>query len=567
MKKWIYKDTTESRAVKFAEENKIGRIFSYLLLNRGIDTYEKIRSFVYTGIDSLCDPYEITGICKAVSRIKTAAESNEKVTVYGDYDVDGITSSALLKDALSHIGINADIYIPNRLDEGYGLNKSAIDKIKANGTTLIITVDTGITAVDEVDYGMGRGIDFIVTDHHEPLEIIPKAEAVIDPKLDDDSKCHNLAGVGVAFKLACAVLGEKSELKTIVSKYIDLVCLGTISDIVPLTGENRFYAKYGLKYFKKTSNPGLRALIKHAGYQDKNIDETAIGFGIAPRINAAGRLGKAEYAMKLLTTSSDAEAENLAAYLCEINDARKKTEQEMFLDATEIIENSESFTDDKILVAAKQGWHKGVLGIVASRLLEKFGKPVILLSIDEHGLAHGSARSIPGLDIFSLIESCSGLTERFGGHSMAAGLTLKQENINTFRKEINKTAYIIIPDENLIPALEIDYEAEPDEITLDLAEKLSFFEPYGAENPCPVFAMRNLTVCTAARTRDGKHLRLKCECGGVYFFCIAFNIGDSGIAEGNNIDVAFNLKINDYNGDYNFIIKDIIINKQNSEAV
>lgn len=561
MKKWIYKDTSESKAVKFAEENNIGRIFSYLLLNRKIDTYEKIRKFVYTGIDSLSDPFEIPGICAAADRINAAAKSGEKVTVYGDYDVDGITSSTLLKDALSLIGINAGVYIPDRLKEGYGLNNAAIDKIRESGTKLIVTVDTGITAVAEVEYGLACGIDFVITDHHEPLEIIPKAAAVADPKLDEASPCAGLAGVGVAFKLACALLCDKYELKTIVSRYIDLVSLGTISDIVPLTGENRFYAKYGLKYFKQTKNPGLRALIRHAGYSERTIDETAIGFGIGPRINAAGRLGKAGYALKLLNTKSDEEADRLAKYLCEINDSRKTIEQGIFESAVSMIEQSGDLGEDRIIVAAKEGWHEGVLGIVASKLLERFGKPVILMSIDENGIAHGSARSVPALNIFTVLENCAQYTERFGGHSMAAGLTIKQENIVPFKTAANKFASIMVSEDELMPTLEIDYEAEPSEITLELAKKLSFFEPFGAENPCPVFAMRDLTVNTAALTRDGKHLRLRCECMGMYFYCIAFNMGGLDIRQGDNIDIAFNLKINDYNGDYNFIIKDIIINR------
>ncbi len=561
MKKWIYKDTSESKAVKFAEENNIGRIFSYLLLNRGIDTNEKIRKFVYTGIDSLSDPFEIPGIRAAADRIKAAAKSGEKVTVYGDYDVDGITSSTLLKDALSLIGINAGVYIPDRLKEGYGLNNAAIDKIRESGTKLIVTVDTGITAVSEVEYGLACGIDFVITDHHEPLETVPKAAAVADPKLDETSPCGSLAGVGVAFKLACALLYDKYELKTIVSRYIDLVSLGTISDIVPLIGENRFYAKYGLKYFKQTKNPGLRALIRHAGYAERTIDETAIGFGIGPRINAAGRLGKAGYALKLLNTKSDEEADSLAKYLCEINNSRKAIEQEIFESAVSMIEQSDELGEGRIIVAAKEGWHEGVLGIVASKLLERFGKPVILMSIDENGIAHGSARSVPSLNIFSVLENCAQYTERFGGHSMAAGLTIKQENIAPFRAAANEFASVMVSEDELMPTLEIDYEAEPSEITLDLAKKLSFFEPFGAENPCPVFAMRDLTVDTAALTRDGKHLRLKCECMGIYFYCIAFNMGGLDIRQGDNIDIAFNLKINDYNGDYNFIIKDIIINR------
>ncbi len=558
MKHWIYKDTSVTAAAEFAERANIGDIFSYLLLNRGIDTVEEVRSFIYPNISHMHDPFLLTDMEKAVFRIKKAAQNHEKVTIYGDYDVDGLTSVTILSDALKSLGINAEIYIPDRLHEGYGLNNEAIKSIAGDGTTLIITVDLGATATDEVEYGNGLGLDFVITDHHQLGEKLPDAVAVVNPHREDCRYPYKeLAGVGVAFKLASALLSDKFDYKSILVKYVDLLCLGTIADIVPLTGENRFYAKYGLTHFHETKNFGLKALIKYGGFENRQITETVIGFGIAPRINAAGRMGNAQEALNLLTAKSEADAEHFAQILCNLNDQRKLTEQEIFRQA--LAETEGSCDEYNVIVASGRGWHTGIIGIVASRLLDIYHKPVIVLSIDEHGMAHGSARSIENFFMFDALSSCGGLLEKFGGHDMAAGLTIKEENIPAFRAAINEIASIVLPEDAFRETLEIDYEAEVTEIDIGLAEKLKFFEPYGTDNPRPVFSMSNLTVVDSAPTKDGKHLRARLNCMGRHLWCIGFGMGDIHLTPGETVDIAFNLELNEYNGskEENLILRDI----------
>ena len=557
MKQWLYKDTSITKAELFAKEAGIGLIFAYLLLNRGIDSKEDSTKFIYPSISELHDPFLLADMKKGVERIRKAAAFGEKVTVFGDYDVDGLTSTAILTDTLSVIGINADSYIPDRIHEGYGLNNDAIKSIAKTGTRLIVTVDLGVTAISEVEYGNSLGIDFVITDHHQLSETLPDAYAVINPnRADCNYPYKHLAGVGVAFKLASALLSDRFDYKTIFSRYYDLLCLGTISDIVPLTGENRLYAKYGLKHFQNTQNPGLKALIKYSGYENRIINETAVGFGIGPRINCAGRMGNVEIAHKALTTKDAGEASSLASSLCEINEERKKVEQEVFEQAIKQIGESDI---QNVIVVYGKGWHTGIIGIVASKILDLYYRPTVVLGIDDNGIAHGSARSVSGFNIFDAFSACSELLEKFGGHEMAAGLTLKEENIPVFSQAINHYSDIIASDELFIPSIEVDYEADPTEIDITLAEKIKYFEPFGTDNPCPVFALRDMSVIECGPTRDGKHLRLRGNCNGKHFWCIGFNMGNESIKPGDIIDLAFNLEINEYNNnrDVSLIIRDI----------
>ncbi len=562
MKKWVYKNTSHSTVTDFSQNAEIPEIYAYLLLNRGIDNYDDTKKFVYPSINDVHNPFLLKDMDKAVNRIKQAIQSGEKIAVYGDYDVDGLTSSAIIKDALQCLGIGCTVYIPDRLNEGYGLNTDAIKKLAQEDINLIITVDTGITAVEEVEFGNSLGIDFVITDHHQLLDFLPKAVAVVNPHREDSEyPFRELAGVGVAFKLASALLSEQFEKKQIVMKYIDLVSLGTISDMVPLIGENRFYAKYGLKHMPSTQNIGIKQLIRYSGYEGKILDEIAVGFGLGPRINAAGRMGKAELALRLLTTDSENEASELAGMLCNINEQRKSIEQEIFLQAVEQIENSDE--TNKVLVVSGKNWHKGIMGIVASKIMDLYYRPVVLLSIDDEGVAHGSCRSVDDFDIFDALCRCDEFLIKYGGHAMAAGLTLNEENVNGFKIAINHLASILLSENSLVPKIEIDYEAEACEIDMELVEKITYFEPYGTNNPCPVFSMRDMMVINSAVTRDGKHLRLRCQNHGFYFYCIGFNMGHLSIKEGDRIDIAFNIKINEFNGkrDFNFIIKDIITYK------
>lgn len=558
MKKWIYKDTSVTRANELSKEAGIGWIFSFLLIGRGIDCSSDVKNFVYPNISQMNNPFLLKDMDKAVDRIKKAIKNNEKITVYGDYDVDGLTSTAIILDMLSVFGVKADYYIPDRINEGYGLNKNALDIISQNGTKLIITVDLGSTAIEEVEYGNSLGLEFVITDHHQLMDSLPSACAVVNPHRDDCSyPFKNLAGVGVAFKLASAMLSDLYDNKIILQRYYDLLSLGTISDIVSLKDENRLYTKYGLKHFSSTKNEGLKALIKQCGFDASNFNETAIGFGIGPRINSAGRLGKVEVALKLLTTNNTHDAEFYAAQLCEMNNTRKTIEQDIFTEAEKQINEQETL--DNILVVYSKGWHTGIIGIVASKLVDRYNRPTIILSIDENGSCHGSGRSIPGFNLFDALSFCSSYLQKYGGHEMAAGLTLNETDIPRFIKAINEYSSIVMSEDMFIPALEIDYEADPTEIGVELAEKLIFFEPYGQDNPKPVFSMRNMEVVSSSETRDGKHLRMRCSCMGKHFWCIGFNMASEKPAPGSIVDLAFNLEINEYNNtkDISLVIKDI----------
>ena len=558
MKKWVYKDVSVTKTNELSDTAGIGWLFAYLLIGRGIETVDEVKEFVYPNFNLMYDPFLLNDMDKAVSRIKTAVNLGEKITVYGDYDVDGLTSTAIILDMLEIMGVKADVYIPDRIHEGYGLNKDALKQIANNGCKLIITVDLGATAIEEIEYGNSLGLEFVVTDHHQLLERLPEALAIVNPHRDDcPYPFKNLAGVGVAFKLATAVLSDKYDSKVVLQRYYDLLSLGTISDIVSLTGENRLYTKYGLKHFSNTCNVGLKTLLKLTGFDNSVINETSIGYGLGPRINSAGRMGKVETALNLLISKNINEAEYFAGQLCEMNASRKSIEQDIFLQAEKQIAEFENI--DNIIVVYSKNWHTGIIGIVASRLVEIHSRPVIILSVDDNGICHGSGRSIRNFNLFDSLTYCSSLLEKYGGHEMAVGLTIKENNILEFIKAINNYASIVIDEDMLVPYLEIDYEADPTEITIDLAEKLKFFEPYGQDNPKPIFSMRNMEVISCNETRDGKHLRMHCSSMGKHFWCIGFNMAQEKPAVGSIIDLAFNLDINEYNNtkDISLVIKDI----------
>lgn len=551
---WQISGIDQARMEQFAEDAGIGRIFAGLLLQRDIVDKQAVKRFIWPDIRLLHDPFLLNDMEQAVDRIRKARERGEHVTVYGDYDVDGVTSTAVILQCLHSLGVDADFYIPHRVEEGYGIHKEAVDEIQKRGSTLIVTVDTGITALDEVAYAKTLGIDCIVTDHHQPFEALPQAVAVINPARADSSyPFSSLAGVGVAFKLVCALLREH-DIKSVLGQYIDLVCLGTISDVVPLIGENRIFAKFGLKILNKTNNIGIKALLKLSGA--KSVNSTTVGFMLGPRINAAGRMERAEEALRLLLAESTEQAERQAHLLCEINQKRQQTELMILQQAIEMM--GHDFDDRKVIVLAHTDWHQGVIGIVASKLLDRYHKPVILLRVED-GIAHGSARSIPGFHMFDALCECEELLERFGGHELAAGLTIREENIAPFTVLINEIADIVISPGALLPTLAVNMVLKPEEVTLELAEKLGFFEPFGAGNPTPVFAMYELEVTESKPTRDGKHLRLTVKKRGLYFSCIGFGMGDAEISTGDWIDIAFELSINEYNNirNLNLVLKDI----------
>ncbi len=558
-KKWLLREFDKQRVIEISKDFKISPLTAIVLYNRGICDDEAIKTFLSKDLGVMYDPFLMRDMDKAVERIMAAKNANEKITIYGDYDVDGITAIAILYKHLSDMGIAVDYYVPDRMQEGYGVNRDALDKIKQEGSSLIITVDTGITAVEECEYARSIGLDVIVTDHHECKEKIPQVYAAIDPKRKDCGyPFKSLAGVGVVFKLIQALDGNKS-LPDLMEKYADLMCLGTVADISPLVDENRIIVTEGLKRFKNTKNVGLKALID-VSTNGKAITASTIGYIIAPRINASGRLGCASRSVELFLTDDEKKAAELAQSLCEENSLRQQTEKKMFKEALEYIENHPEIKDDKIIVIPHEDWHHGIVGIVSSKITEKFYKPSILFAIDGDE-AKGSGRSVSGFNLFETLENCSDLLEKFGGHELAAGLTIKAENIAEFRNRINELAKDQINEAMLVPTVMLDAAIKVPYITIDTVNDINRLQPFGVDNPNPAFAVRNIKIHKISVMSDGKHLRMTLFKDGRYLDSVGFGMGEyyHHLEEGDFIDVAFALDINDYKGFQNvqLILKDI----------
>ncbi len=558
-KKWLLREFDKERVIEISKKFGISPLTAIILYNRGVREDAAITKFLSKDLDVLHDPYLLKDMEKAVERIFRARDNNEKITIYGDYDVDGITAIAILYKHLTEMGIEVGYYVPDRMQEGYGVNLEALDKIRAEGTSLIITVDTGITAVEECEYAKSIGLDVIVTDHHECKERIPAVYAAIDPKQKDCSyPFKSLAGVGVVFKLIQALDGGKS-LPDLVEKYADLMCLGTVADISPLIDENRVIVTEGLKRFKGTKNVGLKALID-VSTNGKNITTSTIGYTIAPRINASGRLGCASRSVELFLTDDGKKAAALAESLCEENTLRQQTEQKMFREAMEYLEEHPEVKEDNVIVIPHKNWHHGIVGIVSSKITEKFYKPSILFAVDEEE-AKGSGRSVNGFNLFGALEHCSDLLERFGGHELAAGLTIKAENIEAFRKKINECSQGEITETMLTPTILLDAAIKVPYITIDTVHDINRLQPFGVDNPIPSFAVRNIKIHKISVMSEGKHLRMTLLKDGKYLDSVGFGMGEyyQYLEEGDMIDVAFALDINDYKGFQNvqLILKDI----------
>ena len=546
-KKWQIYEVDEEKVEEISKKYHVNKLLATILANRNIVNEEQIRLFLNPTRNDFHDPYLITDMEKAINRIVEAIEKQEKVTIYGDYDVDGITSITVLKSFLQDRGLEVSQYIPNRLNEGYGLNKNAIDKIHNNGCELMITVDCGISAIEEIEYANSLGIETIVTDHHEPGNELPNALAVIDNKRKDSTyPFRELAGVGVVFKVIQA-LGIKLRLKEEeYLKYLDIVCIGTISDIVPLVDENRVIAKLGLLLIKQTKNIGLRSIIQSSGYT--KIDSNSISFGIAPRINACGRMGKAEDALQLFLSKNINEVSQLTNKLNEYNRLRQDTEKKIFENAIRQIEE-EHLAENATITVGGHHWHHGVIGIVSSKITEMYFKPSILLSFEEDGIGTGSGRSIPGFDLHEALSKCTDTIEKFGGHSMAIGITIKKEKFEAFKKEfeeIAKEAKI----EEIVPIINIDAKIDFSSINKEMVESLKELEPFGEGNKMPVFAFKNLKIDSIRALSEGKHLKLTLKEGNTVVNAIGFNMG--GLAEeyriGDKIDVVGVLEVNTFNG-------------------
>ena len=545
-KKWQIYQVNEREIEELQEKYKINKLLATILSNRGITEEDKIEKFLKPRRNDFYDPYGMPDMDITVDRILKAIKNKEKTIIYGDYDVDGITSVTVLKSFLEDRGLNVGVYIPNRLDEGYGLNKAAVEKIAQKGYTLMITVDCGISAIEEVAYANELGIETLITDHHEPGNELPKALAVVDAKRKDNTyQFRNLAGVGVVFKLIQAIsiklnLEEKEYLK-----YLDIVCIGTISDIVPLTDENRVIVKLGLKLVQQTKNLGLRSILQATGYN--KIDSIAISFGVAPRINACGRMGHQEDALNLFLSKDINQVNELTQKLNGYNKERQEIEKSIFDDAVEQIKR-DGLEENSTITLMGKNWHHGVIGIVASKITEMYFKPSILLC-EEGEIGKGSGRSVPGFDLYETLTECSNTIGRFGGHAMAVGITINKEQFGAFRKQFEQLAkekYI----EDIVPILKIDSQISLDEIDKNMVESLRELEPFGEENKTPLFLFRNLKIDSIRALTDGKHLKLTVKENKNIVNAIGFNIGSlsNEYKIGDKIDIVGNLEINSFNG-------------------
>lgn len=555
-KKWECYAVDENKVNELVEKFGISGILARILVNKNITQKDEIDLFMNPTRKDFHDPFLMPDMEIIVDRVLQAIEQKEKIMIYGDYDADGITSITVLKSFLEERGLEVASYIPNRLDEGYGLNKTALKKIYDDGYRLIITVDCGISGIDEVDYANSLGMEVLITDHHEPVETLPKAMAVVDAKRKDNKYPFNqLAGVGVVFKLIQAIsiklgLEEKEYLK-----YLDIVCIGTISDIVPLVDENRVIAKLGLKLIAQTRNIGLKALLEVIGF--KNIDSITISFGVAPRINACGRMGDEQVALDLFLEKDYDKAKKLAIKLNEYNIERQTIEKRIFDEATEKIEKNEK--DKACIIVGSEGWHHGIIGIVASKVTEMYFKPSILICFEGND-GKGSGRSIPGFDLHDALMECSDYLEKFGGHSMAVGVTVNRYKFELFKNKFEEYAKSHDIDK-IIPVINIDSELSLKDIDIDSVKSLQKLEPYGEANKMPVFMIRNLKINSIRALSEGKHLKLTLKDDGYMINAIGFNMGNlsNEYLIDDKVDVIGNLDINSFNGNdsIQLILKDI----------
>lgn len=545
--RWIIQDCDRTLSQTLSKELNISPLVADLLVNRGIVTAETAINFLNKDAANFHDPFLLDSMDIAIARIEKAIENNEKILVYGDYDADGVSSTTVMVRALEQKGARVDFYIPNRFTEGYGPNEAAFRWAGNEGYSVIITVDTGISALHEAKIAKELGIDLIITDHHEVSPELPEAFAIIHPrKPGDHYPFGELAGVGVAFKVAHALLGELPK------HLLEFAVIGTISDLVPLKDENRLIASLGLKAMQNTTNPGLRALLQIAGMEDKEITEETIGFAIGPRINAVGRLGSADPAVELLMTDSEEEAEMIAAEIDEINRDRQRLVNQITEEAIAEVENHFPTDENYVLVIAKEGWNPGVIGIVASRLVEKFYRPTIVLSIDmEKGVAKGSARSIEGFDLFENLSTCRDILPHFGGHAMAAGMTLKLEDVETLRNRLNHLASEILIEEDFSPLMNVDIRCSMDDVSVATIEEMLQLAPFGVGNPKPLVCIEEVSLQQIRKIGSQmNHLKVIFEKEGQVLDAVGFGYGylADEISPLSTVKVVGELSINEWNG-------------------
>jgi len=563
-KTWVYSRISEDEAERVSRQAGISKLAAKVFLSRGMNESDVINDFLNPTLESLHNPFLMKDMDKAADRLIQAIESGERIVIYGDYDVDGITSTSILYDFLRKKQAHVDYYIPDRIEEGYGISKIGIDRIYESGTDLILTVDCGIAAIDEVRYAINKGMDIIITDPHECKDELPEALAVVNPHRSDcNYPFKELAGVGVAFKLLNA-LCIKMDCDREYMGYLDLVALGTIADVVPLIGENRVIAKYGIQEIENTSNLGLRTLINCSGLKGKAINSFGVSFILSPRINAAGRLGDAARAVKLFTTDSEKEAQDISIELNDENRLRQETETDILNQAIDLIEKEIDLEKEKVIVVTGQNWHHGVIGIVASRITERYYRPCIMLSVDD-GIAKGSGRSIEGLNLFKALCYCDNLLQKYGGHELAVGLTLEEKNIHDFRKMINQYADEVMDEKDLVPRIKIDAYINKNDINIESVMELEKLAPFGAGNPEPAFVCEALEIGEIYTVGNNKHLKLKLKCQDTSFDAIGFNMSNlvNSYNLGDIIDSAFSLGINTWNSDcrIQMNLKDIALNE------
>lgn len=571
MKVWSVAKVNKERAIAMANRLEIPPLLAMMLDIRGITKEEDVINFLQENKE-FSDPFLMKDMDKAVERITTAVENGEKICVYGDYDADGVTSTSLLYSYLrDSLGADVMFYIPTRTGEGYGMNKGAVDKIHSLGVTLIITVDNGISAREEIDYANSLGIDTVITDHHMPSGAIPKAVAVVNAhQKDDKSPFKDFSGVGVAFKLVMAIEGEYADVDSLLENFSDIATLGTIGDIVPLVGENRTLVKNGLRHIQNSDRIGINAMKQESGIAEKEINSSNVAFTLVPRINAGGRLGSSEKSVNLLLTEDEDEAVTIADKLGMDNRERQSIEKEILASIDEEVRRTPNIVNDKILVFAGKGWHQGVVGIAASRIKDIYDKPTIIIGIDDDGVARGSGRSVEGFSLCDAVFACSEHLTHYGGHPMAVGISLEKEKINDFRKAINAYCKDIKMPYNI---LHIDCKLNPNQLDLSILDCLSYIEPCGASNPSPIFGLYNMTIIATKEIGNGKHMRITLSRGQgqvpVYAVYFNHNFQSCSYRNGDIVDVAVSLDRNIYNGQENLsvIIKDIKYSQSNNEEL
>lgn len=594
--RYVFGDPVTDAAIdEMAKKLGRSRLFAVLLHNRGYKNAEDAMRFLHFEEENLHDPYLLRDMDKATDRIFKAIKEKEKICVYGDYDVDGVTAVSTLYLYLTSLGASVTVKIPKRDGEGYGVSCSAVKTLAQDGVGLIITVDTGITAYEEIEYASTLSLDFVVTDHHECRDELPAACAVVNPHRHDcEYPFKELAGVGVVFKLVCALEMKRcraegraidAALRKICLDYLDLVALGTIADVMPIVDENRLIVSMGLSLMENSSRPGLRALIdatsgKKAGEDSKKrkINSSFIGFGVAPRINAAGRISDAAIAVRALLADED-EAEALADELCEINKRRQVEENAIAEEAYAMIDDLADMDKNPIIVLDSNNWQQGIIGIVASKITEKYGLPSILVSFDGSAGLHptpldegrGSGRSIKGLNLVEALNYCEDLLVKHGGHELAAGLTIKRSNLEDFRDRINEYAREHLDDEAFKITMDADCELRASDINLALAKEIQLLEPYGTGNATPLFVLKDATAKRISATKGGDHTRMTIEKDGKLINAMYFGVAplDLGFFVGDKIDVLFNLDVNDYRNTLSeqLTVRDARVAKSSTDAI